>query len=128
MYGSIIIWMGVFCFNFRTTITGSVEVEHVSVPVKMHRALLSVQDDVVTDRHDGVQESRAVGPHLPDELLTMTAMEKVKSLHKTNKRTKKKVLKPAHTINSTNTARYFYTSWTVQYIISDEYCTCTVKQ
>lgn len=99
----------VFFFNFRTVITGNVEVEHVSVPVKMHRALLSVQDDVVTDRQDGVLESHAVGPHLPDELLTMTAMEKVKSLHKTKKQAKKKVLKPTDTINSTNAARYICT-------------------
>lgn len=87
--------------------TGSVEVEHVSMPVKMHRALLTIDDNVVTDRHNSLKESRAVGPHLPDQLVTVTAMEQMKSLHKTKKQAKRKVLKPVvDDVNSTNTARY----------------------
>ena len=87
--------------------TGSVEVEHVSTPVKMHRALLTIDDNVATDRHYSNQESRAVGPHLPDQLVTVTAVEQIKSLHKTKKQAKKKVLKPiVNNVNSTDTARY----------------------
>ena len=87
--------------------TGSVEVEHVSTPVKMHRALLTIDDNIVTDRQNSLKESHAVGPHLPDQLVTVTAMEQMKSLHKTKKQAKKKVLKPiVDNINSTNTARY----------------------
>ena len=87
--------------------TGSVEVEHVSVPLKMHRALLTIDNNVVTDHHNSLKESRAVGPHLPDQLVTVTAMEQMKSLHKTKKQAKKKVLKPiVDNVNSTNTARY----------------------
>ena len=92
--------------NFRTMMTGSVEVEHESAPVKMHRALLSVEDDVTAGHHDIIQESHAVGPHLPDQLLTITTMEQMKSLHKAKKQVKKKVLKPVDPVNSTDTARY----------------------
>ena len=86
--------------------TGTVEVDHVTtVPVKMHRALLTIQDSAIVDRNS-IQESHAVGPHIPDQLLTVTAMEQMKSLHKTKKQAKKKVIKPVNTVNSTNTARY----------------------
>jgi len=89
-------------------ITGTVEVEHVTVPVKMHRALLTIDDNVVTGSNS-IQESRAVGPHLSDQLLAMTGMEQMRSLHKTKKQAKKKVLKPVNAVNSTNTARYMHT-------------------
>ena len=86
---------------------GNVDVEHVSAPMKMHRALLTIDDNVVTDPYSSTKESRAVGPHLPDQLVTVTAMEQMKSLHKTKKQAKKKVLKPiVDNVNSTNTARY----------------------
>ena len=91
---------------------GSEEVEHMSPPVKMHRALLTIDGNVVTDRHDSIEESHAVGPHLPDRLITVTSMEQLKSLHKTKKQAKKKVLKPiVDNVNSTNTARYICTSY-----------------
>ena len=98
----------IFLVVCRTMIsTGNVEVEHVSAPMKMHRALLTINDNVETDHYSSIKESHAVGPHLPDQLVTETAMEQMKSLHKTKKQAKKKVLKPiVDNVNSTNTARY----------------------
>lgn len=101
----LFVTVGLMLTPLRTMMTGSVEVEHESAPVKMHRALLSVEDDVTAGHHDIIQESHAVGPHLPDQLLTITTMEQMKSLHKAKKQVKKKVLKPVDPVNSTDTAR-----------------------
>ena len=84
-------------------ITGSVEYEH-SVPVKMHRALLSVEDTAIPNDHTPI--SRAVGPHLTDQLVPVTAMDNVKSLHKAKKKSQKKVIKTAINVNASDAGRY----------------------
>ena len=83
-------------------ITGSVEYEH-SLPVKMHRALLSVEDTAILN--DRTPVSRAVGPHLPDQLVPVTAMDNVKSLHKAKKQARKKVVKTGVNVNASDTGR-----------------------
>ena len=92
-------------------ITGSVVGSEHTVPIKMHRALLSVEDTAVPSRH--AEMSHAVGPHLPDQLVPVTAMDNVKSLHKAKKQPRKKVVKTAVNVNASDAGRFvcvFYLS------------------
>ena len=100
------------CILFRTMITGSVEYEH-SVPVKMHRALLSVEDTAIPNDHTPI--SRAVGPHLTDQLVPVTAMDNVKSLHKAKKKSQKKVIKTAINVNASDAGVCVCTSFNSKY-------------
>ncbi|XP_065916897.1 cyclic AMP-dependent transcription factor ATF-6 alpha-like [Dysidea avara] len=98
----LFVTLGLMFSPIRTMITGSVEYEH-SLPVKMHRALLSVEDTAILN--DRTPVSRAVGPHLPDQLVPVTAMDNVKSLHKAKKQARKKVVKTGVNVNASDTGR-----------------------